>query len=398
MVCPTRVWAWAQQLMAAIALGVLLLFSTLAFAATEQWALSIFQIGVFALGIWCSIRRRLRFPSIAILLAGVVAWAGIQCLAGWTVHRFATVNALVNWAAYFTLFVAAGQILETPETRRRFLRAALYAGFAICVLSTAQYFTSGGAIYWIFPVRAGRPFGPFVDPDHYAVFVELILPLGIYEALRDRGKVWLHIAMVGVFYASVIASASRAGAALATVEMLALPLIAGRPRIAGRTIAVSVLFAGLAATAVGWDVLWKRFHDRDPFRYRREIAVSTLRMARQRPWTGFGLGSYADVYPEFASFDTGLVVDHAHDDWAEWAAEGGIPMLLLMLGVAATGLRPAIRSVWGLGIYAVFLHALVDFPMRIPALAALEFTFLAALSAIRFTRERHPGITPSTGQ
>jgi O-antigen ligase len=187
--------------------------------------------------------------------------------------------------------------------------------------------------------------------------------------------------MVGVFYASVIASASRAGAAVVTMEMLALPLIEERTRTAWRTIAISALFAGLATAAVGWDVLWKKFQDNDPFRYRREIAVSTLQMVRQRPWTGFGLGNYANVYPEFASFDTGLVVDHAHDDWAEWAAEGGVPMLLLMLGVAGIGLRPAIRSVWGLGIYAVFLHALVDFPMRIPALAALVFTFLAALSA-----------------
>jgi O-antigen ligase len=367
--------------MPAGALGCLLLFATLAFAATEQWALSLFQIGVFALGTWCSVRRRMRFYPVAILLAAVVAWAGIQCLAGWTVYRFATVNALVNWAAYFTLFVAAGLILESQETRRRFLRAALYAGFAICVLSTAQYFTSGGAIYWIFRARAGRPFGPFVNPDHYAVFVELILPLAIHESLRDKGKVWLHTAMAAVFYASVIASASRAGAALVTVEMLALPLIEGRTRMAGRTIAISVLFAGLATTAVGWDVLWKRFHDNDPFRYRKEIAVSTLQMIRQRPWTGFGLGNYANVYPEFASFDLGLAVDHAHNDWAEWAAEGGIPMLLLMLGIAAIGLRPAIRSVWGLGIYAVFLHSLVDFPMQIPALAALVFTFLAALRA-----------------
>jgi O-antigen ligase len=364
--------------MPAIVLGCLLLFSTLAFAATEQWALSVFQIGVFALGIWCSTRRRLRFPPMAILLAGVVVWAGIQCLVGWTLYRFATVNALVNWAAYFTLFVAAGQILESPETRRKFLRAALYAGFAISVISTVQYFTSDGAIYWIFRTRAGRPFGPFVNPDHYAVFVELILPLAIHEAIRDREKVWLHTAMAGVFYASVIASASHAGAVIATVEILALPLIEGRTRIAGRTIAISVLCAGLATTAVGWDVLWKRFHDHDPFRYRREIAVSTLQMVRERPWTGFGLGNYANVYPEFASFDLGLAVDHAHDDWAEWASEGGIPMLLLMLGVAAIGLRPAIRSVWGLGIYAVFLHALVDFPMQIPALAALVFTFLAA--------------------
>jgi O-antigen ligase len=367
--------------MPAIALGGLLLFATLALAATHQWALSLFQIGVFALGIWCALTRRLRFHPVALMLAGVVAWAGVQCLAGWTVYRYATLNALVSWAGYFTLFMAAVEILEAPGALRSFLRAALYAGFAIAMLSTVQYFTSNGAVYWFYRPLAGRPFGPFVNPDHYAVFVELILPLAIHAGMTDKGKAWLYTAMVGAMYASVVASGSRAGATLATVEILALPLIGGRTRIAGRITVMSLLFAGLATAITGWDVLWKRFQDNDPFRYRREIAVSTLQMVRERPWTGFGLGNYANVYPEFASFDLGLVVDHAHDDWAEWAAEGGVPMLLLMLGIAAIGLRPAIRSVWGLGVYAVFLHALVDFPMRIPAIAALIFTWLAALSA-----------------
>jgi O-antigen ligase len=131
---------------------------------------------------------------------------------------------------------------------------------------------------------------------------------------------------------------------------------------------------------VGGAVLWKRFQQNDPLRHRREIMASTLQMIRQRPWTGFGLGTYATVYPEFASFDAGLAVDHAHNDWAEWTAEGGVPLLLLMLSIAAASFRPAMRSGWGLGIYVVFLHSLVDFPLQIPAIAALLFTFLAALT------------------
>ena len=54
-------------------------------------------------------------------------------------------------------------------------------------------------------------------------------------------------------------------------------------------------------------------------------------------------------------------------------------MLLLMLAVAAASLRPALRSGWGIGIHVVFLHSLVDFPMQIPAIAALLFTLLAAV-------------------
>ena len=365
--------------MLAVALGCLLLFSVLAFATTQPWSLSTFQVGTFILGIWCASRRRLLWHPLAFPLAGVVALAAIQLWAGTTVYRFATANALVNWAAYFVLFLVGLQALADASIRRCFLRATLYAGFAIAMLSTVQYFTSDGAIYWIFRVRAGRPFGPFVNPDHYAVFIELILPLAIYEARRDRNRLWLHTAMIGALYASVIASASRTGALLATLEVLALPWLGRRSSLAGKVIILSTAFAGIASLVVGPDVIWKRFQDKDPFRYRRQIAISTLQMIEQRPWLGFGLGTYVDVYPEFASFDPGLTVDHAHNDWAEWTAEGGIPMLLLMLGIAAVSFRPALRSGWALGVHAVFLHSLIDFPLQIPAIGALLFTFLAAL-------------------
>jgi O-antigen ligase len=361
------------------ALGCVLLFSVLAFAATEPWALSIAQVAIFALGGCYAIRRPLRWTPVAFALAGIVALGILQLAAGITVYRFATWNAIVNWAAYLVLFLVSLQAFGDPPVRRKFLKATLYAGFAIAILSTLQYFTSDGAIYWMFRVAAGRPFGPFVNPDHYATFIELILPLAIYEAQRDRAGSWAHTAIVGALYGSVIAGASRTGAIVVTVEILTLPLLLKRPAIAGKLIAMSVLFAGLATAIVGWDVLWKRFQDKDPWRYRREIAASTFKMIGERPWTGFGLGTYATVYPEFASFDIGKVVDHAHNDWAEWCAEGGIPMLLLLMAIALASLRRAIHHTWALGIHAAFLHSLVDFPLQIPAIAFLLFTLLGAL-------------------
>src|SRR5579863_6561569 len=257
--------------MEAIALGCLLLFTVLAFAGTVQWALTILQTGVFAMGVVCAIRGRLRWSPVALALAAVAAWAGIQLWAGTTVYRFATANALVSWSAYLVLFLVASEALADAGTRRKFLQAVLYAGFGVAVLSTVQYFTSDGAIYWVFRVRAGHPFGPFVDPDHYAAFVELILPLAIYEARCDRRQLWFHTAIAGALYASVIACASRAGVTLVTLEILMLPWLGRRSTFAGKIIALSVAFAGIATAVVGPDIIWKRFHDKDPFRYRRQI-------------------------------------------------------------------------------------------------------------------------------
>src|SRR5262249_43480254 len=102
-------------------------------------------------------------------------------------------------------------------------------------------------------------------------------------------------------------------------------------------------------------------------------------MIARRPWTGYGLGTWSVVYPEFATFDTGLAVDHAHNDWAEWTAEGGIPVLAAMAALAILTFRRALDSRWSLGVHAVLIHSAVDFPLQIPALAFLLFTMLGVL-------------------
>ena len=56
---------------------------------------------------------------------------------------------------------------------------------------------------------------------------------------------------------------------------------------------------------------------------------------------GFGLGTFETVYPHFALFDIGLIVNHAHNDWLEWAAEGGVPLALALLSLAVWAARPA---------------------------------------------------------
>ena len=374
-----------------VALAGLLFLSILLAWAPERWAVSLLETGSFALAAAWAVRlaiRPLRLErSLAILpLAGTVLWGILQLCMGSSVYPRETWNALLMWTTNLAVFAVALQVFSNAGSRDRFLRATLLFGFALSVVSTLAMFTSRTNVFWIFPALSDRvPAGPFLSPNQYAAFIELVLPLALVRAAGDARRTVLFALMAGAMYASVIASASRAGFVLASLEIVAALALAlgGRGatlRSIARVVAVLAAFIVLFTALVGWETLWNRLNRADPFAGRREMLDSTLDMIRDRPWTGFGLGTWSTVYPAYARYDDGLFANHAHNDWAQWTAEGGFPFLALLLGIAVWSIRPALRSRWGIGAIAVFLHCMVDYPLQKPALAAFFFAVLAVLA------------------
>ena len=194
---------------------------------------------------------------------------------------------------------------------------------------------------------------------------------------RGAGEVrWLAGLACAVLFACGIASASRAGAAILILEALCLAVLV-RPK--PRTLATLALMTGALILLMDPVTLAGRLRDSDPLSIRREIFQSTWHMIRSRPWTGYGLGTFPQVYPEFAVFDPGTQVDHAHSDWLEWASEGGVFFAALWLLLAIFIAPLALRSIWGVGILAVFVHAAVDYPFAKLGVAAWFFVLLGAL-------------------
>ena len=155
--------------------------------------------------------------------------------------------------------------------------------------------------------------------------------------------------------------ASRAGCALVLLEMLVIPWLAmrrGRVEAKHRARIIGQLLAfGLASILiVGWGVLRDRLHLLQPLVVRRELLISSFHMLLDRPWFGFGLGTWSIAYPAYALYDDGTFVNQAHNDWMQWAVEGGLPFVALIAAFAVSLVRRAWRCVWGLGIIAVFLQ------------------------------------------
>jgi hypothetical protein len=377
-------------------LAAILFLGILTMWAPARWALSAFQIAVFALAASSVIRRarigkRLILHSTAILLGAAVLWGVLQASAGWTVDRSKTLNEILTWTTNLAVFALGLELSADRRRREPFLTAVLWFGTALAAVSMLTVFSSPpGIVFWLFQAGSDRAtLGPFVYYNQYAAFIEAILPLALVRAILDPKRRVFYCVIAALLLASVVAGGSRAGTILCLAEVIAIPLVALGKGIISRRVAARVLVASVSTLAVlgavaGWDVIWKRLQEANPYAVRKDFLLSSLEMVRQRPLTGFGLGTWPEVYPGFARFDDGLFANQDHNDWAQWAVEGGIPFFLLMAGVVARAVRPAFRSLWGLGLLAVFIHAFIDYPMQQrPVLAAFFFAMLGIVSAYR---------------
>jgi hypothetical protein len=196
---------------------------------------------------------------------------------------------------------------------------------------------------------------------------------------------WLYGAGVLLCLAALLATQSRAGALAGLAAILAFAAVQRGPEAGSRRfawLAVAAIFGfalvalsgGLAARLMASGAESPRF----------AIYPRTLEAIRERPLLGHGLGAFRDVFrvhvpPEAAQADWEL----AHNSYLENALELGLPAaglfylaLLILAGVILRGARVRRRNrsfarVALACIAAAGFHALFDFSLQMPAVAAL---------------------------
>lgn len=396
---PTATFHDRASAMVGACLLLLLVFTTSTVFVKDAWALQGFQAGVFALLAAYLLFRisKSKEPMARGLLPWLIylipVWGVVQLTARTTASSFETREALLRWGSLAAVFFLGQVVGSTRASRRFMLSAFLIFATVMAVLCMTQLFTSEGRVLWLFPTGYPDVYATFPSYNNYAQFIEIALPIALWRALREGWKAWWNGLAGGILYASAIGSASRAGALLCTIEllvMLGIGLIKLRDPETGmpsRSAAAVLLMVPLLATAftlaVGWQRVWVRFQQNDPYMVRREFIEAAIDMARQRPLTGYGLGTFPEVYQRYAVKDFPFYANHTHNDWAEFAADGGIPFLLLVLIPFAAAVPSAIRNPWGLGLVAVMLHACVDYPFPRPAVSGWMFAMLALLYMAR---------------
>jgi O-antigen ligase len=392
-----------------IGICALLAFSVFAHGAVEPWSESVLEIGAACLLIWWGllsaggIAPAVRWNRLFAPVAGLWAWVAVQSLTGLTAAPFLTRIEWLKFSALAILFFLAVQAFGTLDHWRSLVWFLLALGFVVSVVGILQHFTFNGKLYWFRELRyGGIPFGPYVNRNHFAGLIELIVPTGLAILLLRADK-RDHMPMLTVLtllpLGALFLSASRGGMVAMVLEVgLVMTLVFlrhhGRHQLAAA--AVVLLLAGGLVAWLGVGRALERFAT---FRQlevtesrRAEMLRDSWRMFLDHPVAGVGLGALREVFPRYETLYDGSAVQHAHNDYVEALAETGLvggffgaAFLLLLLWeswarIAGGGSADLAYHVGAAAACAgLLVHSLVDFNLHIPS-NALLFLLQSALA------------------
>ena len=422
-----------------------------AWSLMEVWTavLSLAWLGLYVLGRVEPTRAFRAGWSVLMALALVAIWIQLQSLPlhsgllQWlspgaaavhtdalegstlSLERFASRVNLALTLTYLQLF-ALTLLLVNTRARVRLLLVAV----VMCGVFQASYGTfvtlSGAQFDYLFfkEVNSSLATGTYINRNHLAGYLEMCLALGIglmmanlarrhqvHRNWRDstrrtlalllsekvRLRIYLTVMVVGL-----VMTRSRMGntAFFVSLTLAALYWVVASRRLTRGTLLlfVSLLLVDIwvVGNFFGIERVVQRLEQTTlATEQRDEVSFDALQAIGDYPVTGTGAGSFYSIFPMYQRGEVELYYDHAHNDYAEFAVELGLPAVALLGGAVLLSLGAALLAQRrrhdrlmkglglgaGMGILALLIHSATDFNLQIPANAAL-FTVLLALGWI----------------
>jgi len=348
--------------------------------------------------------------------ARVAALAGVRpsAMHPITIDPDETALHLYRALAYAATFLSA--LLLVRDKARRTIFAALLAAVAIFEALYAVHEAALGryAIWgWKNTLIYGRASGTFVNPNHFAHYAAITLPMALYlcayawhsaapaGALFGRRFVRMIERQFVPFAAGLLAAVACIAAVLISESRGALLAIIGgfaitaaiasdsrRALIRGTLIAAAVAAAlGVAVLVLDQSKVIKRFEGSrvSEFEARRASMAGALRIWQLFPVFGSGAGTYEDAVVMTRAYPGDAIPNHAHDDYTEILGTTGalgflasvVPLLAGFVALSRNAFgengepmswrRRAFKAAALTSIAVAMLHALVDFNFFIPA-------------------------------
>ena len=320
-------------------------------------------------------------------------------------------------AAIVTTMVAAmfwvARELCARQGARRLVQAVAWSGLGISVVALTTRAYAPDRIYGIWsPESLSQPYGPFVNRNHMGTWLVMALPLvmgyifarfhrragrGSFAAAIDTRMVWLFGA-AGMMLMAVIVSLSRSAAVGILSAGMFAAASSGTRRSGGwrGVLAAAAVFVVILVAIPRSVELGLRFGDpvapgTSTAWARANIWRETLPILRDFPLTGTGAGTFPTAMLVYQQSDRRLFFNQAHNHYLQFAAEGGLFLIVPLACAAVLFGRAAARRLRGdqtammwvrtgaaAGLVGVAVQSIWETGLRLPANGLL----FAALCAI----------------
>ncbi len=393
-----------------VGITVLLFLVPLCFGAVEPWAIFLFESACSLLSIlW--VVHQLRQGELRIvgspLYRPMIAFAGlvlVQFISKQTANGVETVSEGLLYVAYGLLCFLTIQTLRRTNQLRTLAFSTCIFSATLAIFALVQGLGPNGKLYWLRTPRfGGWIYGPYVNHNHYAGLMELLVPIPIAVCLSrhvTRRNRILAASVAAIVGSTILLSGSRGGMVAFAGQMVVLILFRGQRPHGQRKLKWTVVAIAAIAFAVwaGGRDLANRITT-IPGEAKTELSGGTriridrdaLRMIARKPILGWGLGTFGDIYPQFRTFPTDLVIDKAHNDYVQLLVEMGVLGFVVMLWFLVLTYRAAIRKLENagghasrelalaaiVGVTGILIHSFFDFNLQIPANAAWFYVLCA---------------------
>ncbi len=337
---------------------------------------------------------------------------------------FALGASLADVLALICSFV----VCSDRNRARQLLKVVAWSGAAYAIYGIAAFLIDPTKVLW-WEKQAYREVltSTFINRNAAAVFFgscSIVWLLLLCERIRRQfssGSIhwktvlsWLlskmprnvviSLAMLFVCLAAMFMTGSRAGVVLSLMMLVIAFATFFYRDLPRRSAVLVVIVAGAAVSVVLLQVMGAGVSGRFDIQGladegRLETYRSTLRMIRDHPWFGTGLGTFPWGFPAYRSSAISVwgVWDRAHSTPLELAAEMGLPfaglvilgwivILGLLIGGTIVRRRDRIVPIAALSTALLaLLHSLIDFSLQIPGYAIVVFALVGAGLAQSFS-------------
>ncbi len=417
-----------------VGLILLIIFSTLAFGSVEVWAYTVIELVVLLLVTFSVLKtvhgsqftvhplRGMKYPILLISTFVILIFLQIIPLPSeiiriispktynlytdlsldsrsfmtMSLYPYATRIELLKLLSYIGIFILTISAIDTKESAMKAIRVLIIFGFILSIFGIIQKATWNGKIYWFKELtHGGSPFGPFVNRNHFAGYMGMIIPLSIAYVftIHKKEKQIIYGFMALIMTLAVFYSASRGGVTIFLVGLILFVVVMLFKRLKNKGLWIITAFviclSGYLIYLGIIDPVMERF-------IKTDISSEERLLVWKSTWNGFwdfwtfgsGLGTFQYIFPMYKPRGITSYYDHAHNDYLEFFLEmgfAGVLYSIFFLWYLISLFRKGTvnRERWTVNnkfyvrlglitsILTMLLHSIVDFNLHIPSNAIL---------------------------